>query len=141
MFSCWHPPVFIGPVYPPTPSSFNKSAHTFLSAADSSRHACVCARIPVVTEIPRGWFTFSRKDYRFKERCITPGTPRERDGSHQPLQRPPHALYSNDIIDRKLSVAVGNSCKDLQNNVLMENTRIHDGYLIRGIILVRRPLF
>lgn len=32
-------------------------------------------------------------------------------------------------MERKHSVAVGNICKDLQNNVLMENTRERDGYL------------
>lgn len=57
------------------------------------------------------------------------GTRSERDSSHQPLESLSHAVYSNDITDHKHSVAAGNICKDLQNNVLMENTRVRDGYL------------
>lgn len=53
----------------------------------------------------------------------------EWDSSHQALESLPHAVYGNDIMERKHSVALGNICKDLQNNVLIENTRVRDGYL------------
>lgn len=42
-------------------------------------------------------------------------------------------------MERKHSVAVGNICKDLQNNVLMENTRERDGYL-RWITFIMKHL-
>lgn len=105
--------------------------------ADSSRHACVCVCILVVTETPEAGLGSAGTILGVRS-CITSAEqPHVRDA----LTNLWNAVYRNDIIDRQLSVAAGNSCKDLQNNVLMENTRIHDGYLIRGITFIKRPLF